>query len=111
RQGAGPGDREQSPTRLDRQRAPEAAAADRLRGRHPKFWNADRAGHGVSCPVRAATQPALLAKRKDGSEGFKGGFNGVREIAPEPERLYDRLRRVTVMTPVKLTDDELAEQL
>jgi len=67
--------------------------------------------YGTSVVICTATQPALLAKRKDGSDGFKGGFDGVREIAPEPETLYERLRRVTVKEPVKLTDDELAERM
>ena len=67
--------------------------------------------YGTSVVICTATQPALLAKRKDGSDGFKGGFECVREIAPEPQRLYERLRRVTVKEPVKLTDDELAKRL
>ena len=67
--------------------------------------------YGTSVVICTATQPALLAHRKDGSEGFRGGFAGVREIAHQPEKLYERLRRVTVKTPVKLADDELAERL
>ncbi len=67
--------------------------------------------YAMSIVICTATQPALLAKRKDGSDGFRGGFEGVCEIAREPEELYRRLRRVTVKPPVTFTDDELAQRL
>jgi CRISPR-associated endonuclease/helicase Cas3 len=38
-----------------------------------------------------ATQPALLA-----SDGFKEGFVGARELAPDPQALYTALKRVKV---------------
>jgi CRISPR-associated endonuclease/helicase Cas3 len=58
-----------------------------------------------------ATQPALAAKRHDGSEGLAGGLVDVTEIVDEPNELYQRLRRVKVAPCLKLTDDTLAERL
>jgi CRISPR-associated endonuclease/helicase Cas3 len=59
-----------------------------------------------------ATQPALEATRADGREGLIGGLLGVREIAPEPSKLYERLRRVTVTRGVlKLDDAALVDEL
>lgn len=58
-----------------------------------------------------ATQPALGAKRLDGSDGLTGRLVGVREIVDEPEQLYERLKRVTVKPAVKWTDTELVERL
>jgi CRISPR-associated endonuclease Cas3-HD len=53
-----------------------------------------------------ATQPAL---RRD--EGFPEGFQDVRELAPEPPRLYEKLRRVGVRHIGTLSDDDLVEEL
>ena len=53
-----------------------------------------------------ATQPAISA-----DNGFYGGFSGVREIAPEPARLYAALRRTTVRYIGNQSDAELLEQL
>jgi CRISPR-associated endonuclease/helicase Cas3 len=58
-----------------------------------------------------ATQPALAAKRDDGSEGLAGGLVDVTEIIDQPNELYQRLRRVKVEPCLKLTDDTLAEQM
>jgi len=61
-------------------------------------------GYGTSVVLCTATQPAVRAE-----DGFPGGLTGVREIAPEPERLYRALRRVTVERPeTPLADDEIA---
>lgn len=50
-----------------------------------------------------ATQPALEAP------DFEGGLSGVRELAPEPARLFEKLERVRVRrAPEPLGDDELA---
>jgi len=46
---------------------------------------------GTSIVLCTATQPALQAE-----DGFDGGLEGVREIAPEPERLPRRLMRTRV---------------
>jgi len=53
-----------------------------------------------------ATQPAISA-----DNGFYGGFSDVREIAPEPARLYAALRRTTVRYIGNQSDTELLEQL
>lgn len=53
-----------------------------------------------------ATQPAL---RED--QGFRHGLQNVRELAPNPPMLYERLRRVNVRHIGVLGDEALAEQL
>lgn len=53
-----------------------------------------------------ATQPAIGS-----AHGFYGGFDNLREIAPEPARLYAALRRTTVRHIGKQSDAELLEQL
>jgi len=53
-----------------------------------------------------ATQPAVTA-----ADGFKGGLDDACEIAPEPRRLYERLRRVRVLPCVELDEGELARRL
>lgn len=57
-----------------------------------------------------ATQPAL-AETDDSQRSFRGGLRGVRELAPNPPRLYERLKRVVVRS-VDLPDDAaIAKQL
>jgi len=71
-------------------------------------------GYGTSIVLCTATQPAVLATHADGSPGFRGGLDrdAVREIAPEPQRLYQRLARVSVRPPIELADDDaLVSQL
>lgn len=53
-----------------------------------------------------ATQPALRVE-----DGFRDGFSNVRELAPEPPKLYEKLRRVGVRHIGTLSDEELTEQL
>ena len=53
-----------------------------------------------------ATQPAISA-----DNGFYGGFSDVREIAPDPARLYTALRRTTVRHIGNQSDAELLEHL
>ena len=53
-----------------------------------------------------ATQPALAA-----SDGFTGGFEGLRELAPEPRRLYRKLERARINHRGKMDDVRLAEGL
>ena len=60
----------------------------------------------TSIVLCTATQPAL---RTD--DGFSDGFNQVRELAPEPKKLYERLRRVHVRHIGTLSDDALTELL
>ena len=53
-----------------------------------------------------ATQPALAA-----SDGFTGGFEGLRELAPEPQRLYRKLERARINHRGRMDDLRLAEGL
>ncbi len=53
-----------------------------------------------------ATQPALLKE-----DGFQNGLSDVRELAPEPLKLYDQLRRVKVRHIGTLDDDELSMKM
>lgn len=59
-----------------------------------------------------ATQPALTAPDvAAGIEGFEGGLENVRELAPEPARLFEQLKRVTVRHVGALDDGDLLSQL
>lgn len=53
-----------------------------------------------------ATQPALKA-----DDGFVGGFENVREIAPDPKRLYGDLKRTRIRQAGTLDDEQLCERL
>ena len=53
-----------------------------------------------------ATQPAL---RED--QGFFNGFQNVREIAPEPEKLFEKLKRTQVQAIGTQSDEQLADYL
>lgn len=52
-----------------------------------------------------ATQPALQAPQ------FRGGLQGVRELAPEPPRLFEQLARVQVRQVGILSDEALQQQM
>ena len=60
----------------------------------------------TSVVLCTATQPALAQ-----SEGFAGGFDNVRELAPEPRRLYRTLERTRLRHAGQMDDAELAERL
>ncbi|MCH9692856.1 MAG: CRISPR-associated helicase Cas3' [Gammaproteobacteria bacterium] len=60
----------------------------------------------TSLVLCTATQPALKKE-----EGFANGLEGVRELAPEPEGLHRRLKRVQVRYRGPLTDTELVAEL
>ena len=53
-----------------------------------------------------ATQPAFQARH-----GFNGGLVDVREIAPDPKRLYRQLRRTRIRHAGTLDDAQLTERL
>lgn len=59
----------------------------------------------TSVVLCTATQPALEAP------AFEGGLTGVRELAPEPAKLFQKLERVRVRHVGAWSDDELAEQM
>lgn len=64
--------------------------------------------YGASLVLCTATQPALLAR-----DGFRHGFDidADRELAPDPQRLYAALKRVTLEHRATPTSDaEIAER-
>lgn len=60
----------------------------------------------ASVVLCTATQPALKA-----SDEFQGGFHDVRELAPDPQRLYRELKRVKLRHLGAQSDEDLARQL
>jgi len=61
--------------------------------------------YGCTVVLCTATQPALLAPR------FVGGFTDTRELAPEPARLHEAFRRVTLRLRGQMADAELVAEL
>ncbi len=64
------------------------------------------ADYQTSVVVCTATQPALLHR-----DDFSIGLKGVREIIPDPQRLYDDLKRVEVVQIGDQTNRDLAAAL
>lgn len=62
--------------------------------------------YGCSVVLCTATQPAL----KDHDE-FHNGFQNVKEIAPNPSELFEKLRRTQIKSLGEQTDDELTAHL
>lgn len=60
----------------------------------------------ISVVLCTATQPALTKEA-----GFKDGLEEVKELAPQPSELYERLRRVRVRHVGPLDDEALAAHL
>jgi len=60
----------------------------------------------ASVVLCTATQPALKAQ-----DEFKGGLSDVRELAPDPLRLYEALKRVQLKHVGPLSDEALAEMM
>lgn len=60
----------------------------------------------ASVVLSSATQPALTE-----DSGFTGGLRDVRELAPEPLRLQQRLRRTRLRSRDSVTEEELADRL
>lgn len=60
----------------------------------------------TSLVLCTATQPALKA-----SDEFKGGLENVRELAPDRERIFNRLRRVTLRHVGAASDADIANAL
>ena len=61
---------------------------------------------GASIVLCTATQPALGKAAE-----FPGGFENVRELAPEPRRLHQTLKRTRICQQGTMDDDQLAERL
>ncbi len=67
-------------------------------------------GYGSSVVLCTATQPALL--KEDGFNHPEGLTKAsVRELAPDPPRLYEALRRVRVQDAGMISDATLAEKI
>lgn len=64
------------------------------------------ADYHCSIVLCTATQPAITRRAE-----FPIGLDKVREIIPDPDLLYQRMRRVQVTHVGKLSDAELAERL
>ena len=62
--------------------------------------------YGCSVVLCSATQPAVQRR-----EDFAIGIEGVREIVPEPTKLFSSLRRVKTSFVGAMDDDALAEKL
>jgi CRISPR-associated endonuclease/helicase Cas3 len=60
----------------------------------------------ASIVLCTATPPALRV-----DDGFRDGLGNIRELAPEPKRLYEELRRVNIRHIGTLDDYALTEQL
>ena len=64
-------------------------------------------GYGASVVLCTATQPALSKQ-----DGFDRGLENVRELAPNPENLFTKLKRVRVeIVPEPVNDNALAAEL
>jgi CRISPR-associated endonuclease/helicase Cas3 len=64
-------------------------------------------GYGASIVLCTATQPALSKQ-----DEFEKGLENVRELAPDPQHLYNKLKRVRVeIAPEPVSDDALAAEL
>ena len=61
---------------------------------------------GCTVVLCTATQPALLK-----SDEFPIGLEHVNEITPDPARLYNALKRVTIQNCGTLSDEALVQQL
>ncbi|MFB9146736.1 CRISPR-associated endonuclease Cas3'' [Halomonas alkalicola] len=64
----------------------------------------------TSVVLCTATQPAL-AETDDPERSFVGGLRDLRELAPEPDRLYRDFKRVTVRHIGPLDDTALRDEL
>jgi len=68
--------------------------------------------YGTTIVLCTATQPAIVEHSENPERSFKGGLQKVRELAPEPAKLYEAFQRVNVVRePNPLEDQTLAERL
>jgi CRISPR-associated endonuclease/helicase Cas3 len=68
--------------------------------------------YGTTIILCTATQPAITENPNDPAKSFEGGLQDVRELAPDPQKLYEDFQRVTIVKePNPLNDAELAERL
>lgn len=81
-----------------------------LRLLRPSLAALDELAHSYGCSIVlcTATQPALTVESGlDQPEAL----SGVRELAPDPAGLHEKLRRVRVQNRGKVTDEDLAREL
>jgi CRISPR-associated endonuclease/helicase Cas3 len=73
----------------------------------PTLLAIDELARNYRCSIVfcTATQPALA------DESFRDVIGPMRELAPEPDQLFQRFRRVTVRHAGPLSDDEVATRL
>ncbi|QFU18027.1 CRISPR-associated endonuclease Cas3'' [Microvirga thermotolerans] len=67
--------------------------------------------YGASLVLCTATQPVLHENPAEKDRSFKGGLPKGVELAPDPSRLFENLRRATITHAGTLADDALAERL
>jgi len=65
--------------------------------------------YNSSVVLCTATQPAVHERTEDPERSLRGGLSDVRELAPDPEKLYEAFRRVRVSHGGEMEDDDLAE--
>lgn len=64
------------------------------------------ADYGCTVVLCTATQPAILKR-----DGFDIGLEGATEIVPQPERLYQTMKRVSVRSIGSQSDEEIVKRL
>lgn len=69
--------------------------------------------YGVTVVLSTATQPALIERSDDPERSFAGGFASaeVVELAPDPPKLFELMKRVTVELIGEQDDSELATRM
>lgn len=69
--------------------------------------------YNTTIVLSTATQPALIERPDDPQNSFSGGFEADRvvELAPDPPRLFQVMKRVTVVPIGEQDDDALATHL
>lgn len=69
--------------------------------------------YGSSIILSTATQPALIERAEDPGRSFGGGFLAlnVTELAPDPPKLFELMRRVMVQDIGEQPDGAIAERL
>ena len=69
--------------------------------------------YGASIVLSTATQPALIERLDDPERSFAGGFpdREVTELAPDPPKLFELMRRVTVENIGMRDNVDLAERM
>lgn len=69
--------------------------------------------YSATVVLSTATQPALIERSGDPERSFEGGFpeTAVTELAPNPAKLFELMKRVTVVPIGEQDDPELATRM